>query len=131
MFTTAELNVCKQGGHGSLKFTTSFIHSLLYYILTYLPAGSVVTRSCALFERIRGRPYCLQGGQGSLKFTPFSVEQVWHVLFSFLSLYSLWVLSCSRYCHVLMGALIAGSVSLLDLPLITNNCINYVECYTC
>jgi len=69
MFTTAELNVCKQGGHGSLKFTTSFIHSLLYYILTYLPAGSVVTRSCALFERIRGRPYCLQGGHGSLKFT--------------------------------------------------------------
>src|SRR6218665_1549019 len=74
MFTTAELNVCKQGGHGSLKFTTSFIHSLLYYILTYLPTGSVVTRSCALFQRIRGRPYCSQGGHGSLKFTIQSIR---------------------------------------------------------
>jgi len=38
----------------------------VHYILAYLPAGSVVIRSCALFERIRRRPYCLQGGHGSL-----------------------------------------------------------------
>src|SRR6218665_1033983 len=37
--------------------------------LTYLPAGSLVTKTCALFEHIRGWPYCLQGGHGSLKFT--------------------------------------------------------------
>src|SRR6218665_2156689 len=48
---------------------TSFIHYYIIYSLTYPRAGSVVTRSCALFERIRGRPYCLQGGHGSLKFT--------------------------------------------------------------
>jgi len=43
----------------------------VHYILAYLPAGSVVITSCALFERIRGRPYCLQGGHGSLKITVF------------------------------------------------------------
>ena len=41
----------------------------VHYILSYLPAGSVVIRICALFERIRGRPYCLQDGHGSLKIT--------------------------------------------------------------
>jgi len=41
----------------------------VHYMLTYLPAGSVVTRSCALHECIRGRPYCLQVGHGSLKIT--------------------------------------------------------------
>src|SRR6218665_1542649 len=42
----------------------------VHYILAYLPAGSVVITSCALFDRIRGRPYCLHGGHGSLKITP-------------------------------------------------------------
>src|SRR6218665_3818657 len=53
---------------------TSFIHYYIIYSLTYPRAGSVVTRSCALFERIRGRPYCLQGRHGSLKFTKVRIR---------------------------------------------------------
>jgi len=32
----------------------------------------LATRSCALFERIRGRPYCLQGGYGLFQITVYT-----------------------------------------------------------
>jgi len=54
---------------------THYLSSSFAYLLIGLRDGSwMVSRSVALFDRIRGWPYCFSGGHGLVNFTKHSVS---------------------------------------------------------
>jgi len=57
----------------------NFVLLLRTFLLARLHHGNfLIARSCALFERIRGRPYCLHGGHGLFNITQFGKLEARH-----------------------------------------------------